>query len=147
MSKKQKIKLTRKEREGLLKVATAGMNNARVIVRAQVMLKAADGWTDKKIGDAFNTSSVRVRRIRLKCLKVGAIGALEEAPRSGQPRELCDTEEQMLIALACSKPPAGYARWTIRLLTREAIARKHVHTVVPETIRRVLQKTQLSRGR
>ena len=73
--------------------------------------------------------------------------ALEEAPRSGQPRELSASEEQLLVALACSKPPAGYALWTIRLLTSEAIAREYVHKVMPETVRQVLQKTQSSLGK
>ena len=147
MPRKQAVKLSRKEREKLLKVATVGVNSARVIVRAQILLKVAAGWTDAKIAEAFNVDCSTVRRTRLKSATAGIEGALEEAPRSGQPRELSASEEQLLVALACSKPPAGYARWTIRLLTSEAIAREYVHKIMPETVRQVLQKTQSSLGK
>jgi transposase len=147
MPSKQAVKLTRKERHELLRVATVGVNSARMIVRAQILLKVAEGWTDETIADAFNVSCATVRRTRLKGSVVGAMNALEEAPRSGQPRELSASEEQLLVALACSKAPAGYARWTVRLLTSEAIKRGYVHKVAPETVRQILQKTQSNPGK
>lgn len=147
MPRKKAIRLSRKARQKLLKVATVGVNNARVIVRAQILLKVADGWTDERIAEAFNVGSSTVRRLRLKSAAHGLESALEEAPRSGQPRELSASEEQLLVALACSKPPAGYARWTVRLLASEAIERDMIHKVVPETVRQVLQKTQSNPGR
>ena len=88
MPSKQAVKLTRKERQELLRVATVGVNSARMIVRAQILLKVAEGWIDETIADAFSVSCATVRRTRLKGSAVGAVNALEEAPRSGQPREL-----------------------------------------------------------
>jgi transposase len=147
MPRRQAVKLSVQERRKLLKVATVGVNNARVIVRAQILLKVGEGWTDKQIAEAFNVGCSTVRRTRLKSVAAGVERALEEAPRSGQPRELSAKEEQLLVALACSKPPAGYARWTVRQLTSEAIKREYVHKIVPETVRQILQKTQLSPGK
>ena len=147
MPSKQTIKLKASERKMLLKTVRTGVNSAQTIMRAHILLKSSEGWTDRQIAEAFNASSATVRRMRLKGLGLGVIPALREATRSGQPAEISQSEEQMLVALVCSKPPSGYARWTVRLLTREAIAHEYVHRVAPETVRRVLKKTRSSHGR
>lgn len=147
MPNKQAVKLTRKERRELLKVVKTGRHSARKIGRAHVLLKSNEGWTDKQIAEAFDSSLATVRRIRLKCLTVGALEGIEEEARSGQPKEISDEEEQMLVALACSSPPPGQSRWTVRLLTSEAVVREFIHKVVPETVRQVLQKTKSNLGK
>ena len=147
MPSKQTIKLKASERKTLLKTVRTGVNSARTIMRAHILLKSSEGWTDRQIAEAFNSSSVTVRRMRLKSLALGVIPALQEASRSGQPAEITESEEQMLVALACSKPPSGHAHWTVQLLTREAIAHEYVHQVAPETVRQVLKKTRSSHGK
>jgi transposase len=147
MSDKQEIRLNKKQREVLRKVINTGEWPARVIMRAHILLRSADGWTDEAIAHTFGTSIDTVRRTRLRCLERSILDCLQDAPRVGAPRKLDNDEEAVIVALACSDPPRGRCRWTVRLLTEEVIGRKLIRPVAPETVRQVLQKTQLSPGK
>jgi transposase len=147
MPKKQAVTLTRQEVEMLLAIVRTGTHKARTILHAYVLLKSAAGWTDEAIADAFSTSPDTVRRIRLRAISEGILAALEERPRSGQPGKRTDEQEALLIALACSTPPAGRAHWTAALLKAEAQQRHFVGDLSDEAVRLVLQKTRSSRGR
>ncbi len=102
----------------------AGKHESREILYAPILLKAAQGWTEANIAEAFVTSTRTVQRTRQRFVEAGLQAALTEEPRPGQPPKLTSEQEILLIALACSTPPAEFQRWTVRLLTREAIARK-----------------------
>ena len=147
MSKKWKVKLRSDQRKKLLRIVRAGKHKAREILYAHILLKAAKGWTDANIADAFATSSKTVQRTRHRFVEAGLYAALTEEPRPGQPTKLTPEQEILLIALACSTPPVGFQRWTVRLLTSEAIARKIVPKIVPETARQILKKTNSSPGK
>lgn len=147
MSKKRKVKLRTDQRKKLLRIVRAGKHKSREILYAHILLKAAKGWTDANIVDAFATSSKTVQRTRHRFVEAGLHAALTEEPRPGQPTKLTPEQEILLIALACSTPPAGFQRWTVRLLTSEAIARKIVPKIVPETARQILKKTNSSPGK
>jgi transposase len=147
MAAKSTVQLKASQRRMLLRIARTGKHHAREILRANIVLKSADGWTDEQIADAFNTSADTVRRTRVRWCREGATEALSERARPGQPPRLTNAEEQLLIALACSQPPKGRQRWTVRLLTEEAIGRGFIREVAPETVRQVLQKTRSSRGK
>lgn len=111
------------------------------------LLKAAKGWSDQRIADTFVTSTKTVQRTRQRFAERGLQAALTEQARPGQPTKLTTEQETWLIALACSAPPEGFKRWTVRLLTSEAIAREIVPEIVPETARQILKKTNSNPGK
>ncbi len=147
MPKKWKVKLRSDQRKKLLRIVHAGQHKSREILYAHILLKAAKGWTDDNIADAFATSTKTVQRTRQRFVEAGLPAALTEEQRPGQPPKLTAEQEILLIALACSTPPAGFHRWTVRLLTSEAIARQIVPEIVPETVRQILKKTNSSPGK
>lgn len=147
MPKKWKVKLRSDQREKLLRIVRAGKHKSREILYAHILLKAAKGWNDANIADAFATSTKTVQRTRQRFVEAGLHAALTEEQRPGQPSKLTPEQEILLIALACSTPPAGFQRWTVRLLTSEAIARQIVPHIVPETARQILKKTNSSPGK
>ena len=147
MPRTYRLQLTKSERQSLLDIATTGRRAAREIIRAQVLLKSADGWTEEQLAATLSISELTRRLIRRRAGQSGAIRATRAKPRSGSAHKLTSEEEARLVALACSTPPAGRCRWTIRLLTTEAVKRELIRPVVAETVRQVLQKTKSSRGR
>ncbi len=147
MPDKHSIRLTRKQRDMLREIITTGQRPARVIRRAHILLRSAEGWTDEAIANSFETSVDTVRRTRLGCMERGVLDCLADRPRAGAPHKLDEEEDARLVALACSDPPQGHCRWTIRLLTEQAVGRELIRPVVPETVRQALQKTRSSRGK
>ena len=144
---KQSITLSEPDTGLLLNVVRTGVHKARTILHANILLKSAAGWTDEAIADAFSTSPDTVRRVRRRAVQEGVRVALEERPRPGQPGKLTDEQEALLVALACSTPPAGQARWTVGLLKVEAQKRGFIGELSVEAIRLVLQKTRSSPGK
>lgn len=146
MSKKQTIRLSAVQRRKLLRIIKTGTHKAREILYAHILLKCAAGWTDEQIAEAFDVGVNTVARTRVRCLKLGLTKALQELSRPGSPPKLTTNQETLLIALACSKPPAGRRRWTVRLLAEHAVKLKIVSHIAPESIRQILKKTKSSRG-
>jgi transposase len=146
MPKKSKITLRSDQRKKLLKVIKTGHRKAREILYAHILLKSAQGWTDEQIAQAFDISADTVQRTRIRYVQSGLKAALQESPRPGAPRQLTTEQETQLIALACSRPPDGHARWTVRLLAEEAVKRHIVSGLAPETLRQILKKTPSSLG-
>ena len=147
MPKKWKIKLRSDQRKKLLRIVRVGTHKSREILYAHILLKAAKGWSDANIADTFATSTKTVQRIRQRFVKAGLHAALTEQDRPGQPTKLTREQEILLVALVCSPPPTGFQRWTVRLLTSEAIARTIVPIIVPETARQILKKKNSSPGK
>lgn len=147
MPKKWTVKLRSDQRQKLQRIVQTGKHKAREILYAHILLKAAKGWNDQHIADAYLTSTKTVQRTRQRFGERGLQAALTEQARPGQPTKLTAEQEILLIALACSAPPAGFRRWSVRLLTNEAIARKIVPEIVPETARQILKKTSSSPGK
>ncbi len=147
MAEKLEVKLRSGQRKKLLRIVKTGKHKARKILYAHILLKAADNWTDEAIAQAFDVSEKTVQRTRDRFVLEGLAAALTERERPGQPPKLMATQEAMLVALACSQPPSGYQRWTVRLLASEAVARGLVSHLWPETMRQVLKKTNSSRGK
>jgi len=146
MPKKNEVHLRPDQRTKLLGIVRTGQHKARETLYAHILLKSNRGWTDTQIAEAFDVSVDTVRRTRLRFLQGGLKAALQERPRPGAPNKLTMEQETALIALACSKPPEGHQRWTVRRLAEEAVKRGLVPGIVAETLRQILKKTPSSLG-
>ena len=140
MPKKNEVHLRPDQRPKLLGIVRTGQHKARETLYAHILLKSNRGWTDAQIAEAFDVSVDTVRRTRLRFLQGGLKAALQERPRPGAPNKLTMEQETALIALACSKPPEGHQRWTVRRLAEEAVKRGLVPDIVAETLRQILKK-------
>jgi transposase len=132
------VTLTQGQRKGLDKIVRSDESSHRERVRAQVLLLSADGWDREKIAQAAKTSTSTVGRVRRNYCLGGMDLAMNERPRPGGVPKLTPREEQRVIALACTDPPEGYARWSVRLLCEESANRKLIPKVSRETIRLIL---------
>ncbi|MBE0689219.1 MAG: helix-turn-helix domain-containing protein, partial [Anaerolineae bacterium] len=118
-----------------------GKNRAAVIQRAHILLKSDEGKTDQAIGDLLYISEQTVRRIRIKFCEWGLEGALEDKPHPPPEPKLGEGQSAYLVALACSDPPAGQARWTMELLAKRLLDDGVVDRISAETVRLTLKKT------
>ncbi len=152
MNTKYAVKLTEAERARLRTLIGQGRAAARQLTRARILLKAnqgegGPGWTDAAIAGALEVHPASVARVRREYVTAGLDAALErKAPDRAYPRKLAGAEEAHLVALACSAPPAGHGRWTLRLLANELVRLEVVESVSYETVRRALKQTGSSRG-
>lgn len=152
MNKKHIVQLTEEERTYLAEKISSGVETARSLRRAWVLLKADQGehgpaWTDEQISEAFEIAPASVYQIRRRYHQRGLKGTIaRKKPDRVYERCLDGKAEAHLIALACSEPPAGHGRWTLRLLRDEMVALEYVESVSHETIRTTLKKTNLSPG-
>ena len=146
--KKYLVTLTPEERHWLTSLVSAGKRSALTITRARILLKAdqADGgpaWDDAAIAEALDCSARTAERVRQRFVERG----LEPAPgrkpqdRPSRERKFDGAAEARLIAIACSEPPAGRARWTLKLLADKLAELEVSDAVSDETVRRVLKKT------
>jgi hypothetical protein len=150
--KKYLVTLTPDERADLSKLVSAGRRSARTITRARILLKAdqADGgpaWDDGRIAEALGCGRRTVERVRERLVERGLEAALTHKPqdRPSRERKLDGAAEARLIALACSAPPDGRARWTLKLLADRMVELEVVDALSDETVRRALKKTNSSR--
>jgi transposase len=146
MNKKYIVKLSYEERERLEELTSQGSSKARSIRRARVLLMSDDGFDDQFIALANRCSCDSVERTRKRCVLEGIDAALNEKPRPGAARKMTGNEEAAIIALACSNPPEGRTRWTMRLLADKAVEIIEHESISYETVRRLLKKTNLSPG-
>ena len=152
MLKKYVVRLSAAERARLTRLISAGKAAARGQTHSRVLLKAdqsPDGpaWIDAAIVTAFDVSVRTVERVREAWVNEGLDAALYPKPASAhRARRLDGEQEAHLIALACSTPPVGRARWTLRLLANHLVELKIVDGIAPETVRQTLKKTTSNRG-
>lgn len=137
------VELTDEEREKLLALTQSGSASARRIRRAQVLLMSERQHTAAEIEDALSVSASTVYRIRQLFVEESLERALSEAPRKGGPRFLTEKQEATLVACACSPPPEGRARWTLRLLADRVVELTDLAFVSHETVRRRLKEKEI----
>jgi transposase len=146
------VRLNSEEREQLLTLVNTGRAAAAKLLHARILLKAdVDAgerrWTDAEIADALDTSASTVHRVRQAFVEWGLeIALARKRPTGRQYRKLDGGQEAQLIAVACSPPPEGSARWTLKLLADKLVALDIVETISPECVRTTLKKTRLNRG-
>jgi hypothetical protein len=152
MKKQHIVSLTEEQRATLKTLVSSGQAAARTLTRARILLKAdtgpeGGGWADLEIVQALEVSRPTVERVRKRFAGEGFEAALYPRPRLTTPERRLDGEQEAhLVALACSAPPEGRQRWTLRLLASGLIQREIVDTVSHETVRQTLKKTNSSRG-
>lgn len=152
MKKHYVVELDHAQRQHLQQLVHTGHAPARTIQRAHILLKADVGQhasgkalTDRQIADALDCAATTVQRTRRSFWREGLEAALHRAPTTRVYEKALDGRaEAHLIALACSEPPPGHARWTMRLLAEKMVAFDYVETVSRETVRRTLKKTRSS---
>jgi len=146
-NEKHKVHLTETERKKLIAIVSKGRNKAVVIQRAHILLKVDEGKTDADISQMFYVSEQTIRRIRLRFAQEGLQAALEDKPHPAPGSALDEKQQAHIMALACSEPPGGQARWTLELLTREVLKDGIVTHLSPESVRLLLKKTNSNPGR
>ena len=152
MRKHYIVCLSEEERAQLHTLVGSGTAAARSLTHARILLKAnqgeaGPGWTDGAIAAALDVDPTTVARVRKTYVIDGLAAALHrKAPDREYQRKLDGEQEAHLIAIACSTPPEGHQRWTLRLLAERLVALDLVDTVSHETVRQVLKQTTSSRG-
>jgi hypothetical protein len=151
--KKYIVRLSKDERDKLKKLSTSGRGPARIFTRARILLKAdqsenGPGWSDEKISEALDITVQTVERIRKQLVEEGldVVLSRREYKQKVSRKKIDGDVEAHLIALSCSEPPAGRARWTLRLLADKIVELGYIETISHEAIRQTLKKTNLNPG-
>ena len=142
MNKRYIVDLTADERAGLLALLHKGVAPARRLTRARILLLADEGGTDQEVAAALHVHPATAERARRRFVEGGVERALSDKPRPGGRPKLDGKQEAHLVALACSAPPEGRARWTMRLLADRLVELALVDAISDETVRRTLKKTR-----
>lgn len=128
------------QKKRLQGIVRYGKHSARKIRRARSLLHSHEGMSATHIAKLLDVHSDTVYRTRRLFVTEGLDAALEERPRSGQPRRLDGRGEATLIALACSSPPEGRAVWTMQLLADRLVEMRVVESISDETVRLALKR-------
>ena len=151
MKKKYPVILSQTEREDLKRLIASGTAPARKLTHARILLKTdqspeGPGWVDDAVAEAVETSQPTVSRVRKQYFEEGMEAALSRRPPNREyHRKLDGEQEARLVALACSEPPEGRARWSLRLLADKLVELEVVEEEVSyQTVRRTLKKTSSS---
>ncbi len=144
--KNHRVKLSEHERQYLQKIVESGNDKARKITRCRILLLADEskGKTDQEISDALNVCLATIFNIRRRYHKGGLEFAIEESARSGQPPKFNGKSMAKITAIACSKPPEGHARWSLRLLADHIIELDIVEAISHQSVKNILKKTNSS---
>jgi DDE superfamily endonuclease/Homeodomain-like domain len=149
MNKKYIVTLTAEERAALQELIAVGKRAARTLAHARILRKAdvraeEPAWEDAAISQAVAVRAATVQRVRQRVVEEGLAVALRPRPQRQTRLPLVDgTAEAHLVTLACSTPPEGCGRWTLRLLAEQLVELAYVAHVSHETVRQVLTKNEL----
>ena len=146
--KKHIVRLSDDECKKLKKMISSGRGPARMFARARILLKADQSdegpkWSDDKISEALDVTVQTVERVRKQLVEEGFESVLSrhEYKQKVSRKKIDGDVEAHLIALSCSEPPTGRARWTLRLLAEKVVELGYVETISHEAIRQTLKKT------
>jgi putative transposase len=133
-----RIEVRPKDKKALRRLLNGGVQQVRVVLRAVALLQLAKGVSAPKIAGMVPLTAQAIRKIGHRYSEGGMERALYEKQRPGAEALLEDSQKQRIIAMVCSDPPEGFARWTVRLVAEEAVKRRLVPRVGRETIRILL---------
>jgi transposase len=147
--KKYQVKLSTAQGEILQELIGSGTIKVRVYKRARVLLlsdenRVGGAKPGRQIAQEVDLSLATVQRIRRQFVEQGLEAALSEKARTGAPRKFSERDRAKITALACAKPPQGYARWTLRLLAEKMVELELVESISHDTVDKVLKKTNFS---
>lgn len=148
-----KVTLTHAEREELLSITKGGVHTSKKVIHSLILLNCDEGEFADKVNneDIAKVLKIGLRtidRLKKKFVEEGYDAAMENRPTSRIYDRKADGDvEAHLVALSCSKAPEGFARWSLRLLAEKMVEMQYVDDISYETVRRVLKKTNLSRGK
>ncbi len=141
------MELSEKDREFLRGFIGKGTRKAREITRANILLLADQSMSPNRITESLPVSRGTVYSVRKRYVERGMKAALHDDPRPGAAPKYTPKQEAEVVALACTDPPKGRDRWSIRLLVEELQKRKGFETIEREKVRLVLKKAKQSRGK
>jgi len=141
MRVRNQVKLKPKERKLLKQLISKGVEKARKITRCRILLLADEGRTDTQIIEALKISRNTIRQVRTRYIKEGLEAAINEQSRPGAPKKFSGRQKAKITAIACSEPPEGRNRWTLRLLADKIVELKIADSISYKTVERVLKKT------
>jgi transposase len=143
MNVRYRVELSQTERAELTALVSGGKHAVRKLKRAQILLAADAGASDAEIARSVGVDGSTVYRTKRRFVLGNLEAALSEAPRPGASRKLSGKQEALLVATACSSPPAGRARWTLELLAGELVRLTAHASISRETVRRRLAENDL----
>ncbi len=141
MRMRNPVKLKAKDREVLKQLISKGSEKARKLTRCRILLLADEGKGDTRILEALQVSRNTVRAVRLRYVREGLEAAINEQQRPGAPKKFSGRQRAKITALACSDPPEGRSRWTLRLIAGRLVELEMVDDISYQTVKRVLKKT------
>lgn len=143
-----KVTLTRQERQALQEITTRGKHDSQKVLNALILLRCDEGpfqdrkLTAQEIVDVLPVSMRKIDRVKRRFVEQGLEVALVKRKAERQYLRKTDGDfEAHLVALSCSQPPSGHARWSLRLLADRMVELEYTDSISYETVRRVLKKT------
>ena len=149
---KYKVTLTQAEQEQLNIIVSKGSHKSQKVLNALILLNSDESnekkHTNEQISEILRISMRKIDRVKKRFVEEGLDIALSGHPKDREYERKADGDlEARLIALSCSEAPAGFSRWSLRMLADKAVELQYVESLSHETVRRVLKKTNSSRGR
>jgi transposase len=150
---KYTIHLNKAEREDLMGIISKGSHTSQTFRASYILLncdegKYAEKVTNEQVSKVLKVGMRTIDRVKKRFIEEGMEATLERRPTSRAYDVKADGDvEAKLVTLCCSEPPKGYAKWSLRLLADKLVELKYIDTISYETVRRVLKKTTLSRGK
>lgn len=151
MEKRWIVELSQDERQQLEQLINKGNVSGYKIKHAHMLLKADEGeygpsWPDTRIAEVYNTSESTVRNLRKRLVEKGFETALEREKQTHRRIKFDGEVEAKLIAMACSQPPEGTSKWSVRLLADRLVELEIVDEISHMTVQRVMKKTNSNHG-
>ena len=143
MNVRYRVDLSQPERDELHALVSRGKLPVRRLKRMQILLAADAGVADEAIAASVQSSGSTIYRTKKRFVEISLEAALSEEPRPGAARKLSGKQEVQLVALACSDPPEGCARWTLKLLANALVEVIEPQSVSRDTVRRRLDDNDL----
>ena len=140
--KKYIVNLSKSEKKGLQSMISSGKHSAKKLLKARVLLKADQGWSDQKISDSLDVTTRTLENMRKQFVEDGFDNFLQgRYSQRTYFRKLDGKQEAQLITIACSEAPEGRNRWTLKMLANEMVRLEYVDDISYETVRQTLKKT------